>query len=105
MNLKFHRNLYLDEKIENKDELIQKISEGIFVFNLYLICISRNINHIFEILYINEIFKDINKDEYIVIGMSYGKKQAFNIVNNIFENYIFNKKDVSKIKQNFMKNK
>lgn len=32
MNLKFHRNLYLDEKIENKDELIQKISERYFCF-------------------------------------------------------------------------
>mgnify|MGYP001622868553 CR=1 FL=1 len=103
MNLKFYRKLYLDEKITNENEIIQQLENNIKVFNLYLICVSKNINYIFEIFSINEAFKDIYKDkDYIVVGMSYSKKQAFILIKSIFQDNI---KDINHIKEKFLKNK
>ena len=48
MNLKFYKKLYLDENIDNENEIIEQIKNNINIFNLYLICISKNINHIFK---------------------------------------------------------
>lgn len=103
MNLKFYKKLYLDENIESENEIIEKLKDNIKIFNLYLICISKNINHIFEIFSLNEAFKDMYKDkEYVVVGMAYGKKQAFILVKNIFNDNI---KDINHIKEKFLKNK
>lgn len=103
MNLKFYKKLYLDENIDNENEIIEQIKGNINIFNLYLICISKNINHIFEIFSLNEAFKERYKDkEYIVVGMAYGKKQAFILIKNIFENNI---NEINHIKEKFLKNK
>lgn len=103
MNLKFYKKLYLDENIDNENEIIEQIKNNINIFNLYLICISKNINHIFEIFSLNEAFKERYKDkEYIVVGMAYGKKQAFILIRNIFENNI---NEINHIKEKFLKNK
>ncbi|MFR4986203.1 MAG: hypothetical protein ACLUCH_02300 [Lachnospirales bacterium] len=103
MNLKFYKKLYLDENIDNENEIIEQIKDNINIFNLYLICISKNINHIFEIFSLNEAFKERYKDkEYIVVGMAYGKKQAFILIKNIFENNI---NEINHIKEKFLKNK
>ena len=103
MNLKFYKKLYLDENIDNENEIIEQIKDNINIFNLYLICISKNINHTFEIFSLNEAFKEGYKDkEYIVVGMAYGKKQAFILIKNIFENNI---NEINHIKEKFLKNK
>lgn len=103
MNLKFYKKLYLDENIDNENEIIEQIKDNINIFNLYLICISKNINHTFEIFSLNEAFKERYKDkEYIVVGMAYGKKQAFILIKNIFENNI---NEINYIKEKFLKNK
>ena len=103
MNLKFYKNLYLDENIVNEDEIIKKIKKGINIFDLYLICVSKNTNHIFEIFSLSEAFKNLYKNkEYIVVGMAYSKKNSFILIKNIFEDNI---KDISHIKQKFIKNK
>lgn len=103
MNLKFYKKLYLDENIDNENEIIEQIKDNINIFNLYLICISKNINHIFEIFSLNEAFKERYKDkEYIVVGMAYEKKQAFILIKNIFENNI---NEINHIKEKFLKNK
>ncbi len=103
MNLKFYKKLYLDENIDNENEIIEQIKDNINIFNLYLICISKNINHTFEIFSLNEAFKERYKDkEYIVVGMAYGKKQAFILIKNIFENNI---NEINHIKEKFLKNK
>lgn len=103
MNLKFYKKLYLDPDIVDEKEIIEKIEDGINIFGLYLICVSKNINHIFEIFSLSEAFKKrYENKEYIVVGMAYSKKQAFILVKNIFEDNI---KDISHIKQKFIKNK
>lgn len=103
MNLKFYKNLYLDENIEDKDEVINQIEQNINIFNLYLILVSKNSNNIFEILSLNECFKKRyeNKD-YVVVGMAYGKKQCFTLIKTIFYDNI---NDIKNIRQKFIKNK
>lgn len=102
MKLKFYKKLYLDEDIVDEDEIIEKIKDGVNIFNLYLICISKNVNHIFEIFPLKNVFKEIYKDrEYIVVGMCYSKKKSFILVKNIFEDNINN---LNNIKLKFIKN-
>lgn len=104
--MEVYKKLYLDEKINNEDEILNMISDGIKVYNLYLICIDKKGNNFFEILETPEIFKEFNKrKDYIIIGMAYGKEEAINIIKKIFEEYIILKKDINKMKLNFLKNK
>ena len=103
MILKFYKKLYLDEEITNESEIIEKIKDEIIIFNLYLICISKENNNIFEIFSLKESFKSRYKEkEYIVVGMTYGKNKAFLIVKDIFQDNI---KNINYIKQKFIKNK
>lgn len=103
MNLKFYKKLYLDENIEDKNEIINKIEQNINIFNLYLILVCKNSNNTFEILSLTECFKKRyeNKD-YVVVGMAYGKEQCFILVKNIFYDNI---NDINNIKLKFIKNK
>lgn len=104
--MEIYKKIYLDEEIEDKNEILNMISEGKIIFNLYLICVNKKNENIFEILECKEIFKEINKDkEYILIGMSYGKEKAFFIIKQIFEEYIFSGQDIKNIKLKFLKNK
>ena len=103
MKLKFYKKLYLEDKIENEDYIIQQLKDNVKIFNLYLICVSKNVNHILDIFSLNEAFKDRYRDkEYVVVGMAYGKKQSFMLVKNIFQD---NLKDINNMKEKFLKNK
>lgn len=104
--MEIYKNLYLDEEIENENEILDMISDGKIIFNLYLICVNKKNENLFEILECKEIFKEINRDkEYILIGMAYGKENAFLIIKQIFEKCIFLKEDMKNIKLKFLKNK
>lgn len=104
--MEVYKKLYLDEKIENEDEILKILSDGNIIYNLYLICVNKKSNNIFEILESKEIFKNINKNkEYIIVGMCYGKSKAFLIIKQIFQEYISLGKDIKSMKLNFLKNK
>lgn len=104
--MELYKNLYLDEQIKNSEEIIQMISEGAKIYNLYLICLDKKGHNLFEILESKELFKDINKNkQYILIGMCYGKENAILIIKNIFEEYVRLGKDINKMKLNFIRNK
>ena len=101
-----YKKLYLDDIIKNEDEIFQKLSEGEIIYNLYLICVNKKGNNLFEIFESKYIFNKFNKDrEYIVVGMCYGKYKAFDIIKDIFNEYLTLGKDIKKMKLNFLKNK
>lgn len=103
--MKIYKKLYIDETIENEDEILEMLQNGNIIFDLYLICIEKNSSNLFEILESKEIFNNFNKNkEFILIGMCFGKENAFKIIQNIFNNYITLNKDIKKMKLNFMKN-
>lgn len=104
--MQIYKKLYLDDIIEDEDEILEMLSEEKIIYNLYLICINKKGENLFEIFESKEIFKDFNKDkEYIIVGMCYGKDKAFNIIKDIFNEYITLGKDIKKMKLNFLKNK
>lgn len=101
MILKFYDKLYIGDKIEDKKNIIDNIEKG-EVLGIYLICISKNINHIFDVFAYSELYSSIYKDKtYMVVGIAKGKKDAFLLVKKIFEDYISKGKDIKKIKQSF----
>lgn len=105
MILKFYNNLYIGEKIKNKDTILDDIEQGL-VQGIYLICVSKHINHLFDVFRYKELYSKIYKDkEYIVVGIAKGKKDAFLVVKKIFEDYVSNGKNIKQMKQNFKKNK
>lgn len=128
MNLKFYKKLFLDENISSSkaEEIINQLEDGIEIYNLKLICVSKHPNHLLEVLSISQLFKQDkqqleffnkknnnnknknknknNKKEYVVVGMAYGKKNAFKVVRNIFESYLLSGKSFSSMKRNFSDN-
>lgn len=104
--MQIYKKIYLDENIKNEDEIFKMLSDGKIIYNLYLICIDKKSRNLFEIFESKEIFNPFNKNkEYIIIGMCYGKDKAFDILKNIFCEYINLGKDIKKMKLNFLKNK
>ncbi|MFI3231494.1 MAG: hypothetical protein R3Y29_08115 [bacterium] len=128
MNLKFYRKLFLDDNIgkDKVEDIIKQLEEGIDTYNLRLICVSKHPNHILEILSVGQLFKqdkqqeffknnnkrsgkssnkkNDNKKEYVVVGMAYGKKNAFKVVRDIFESYVLTGKSFGSMKRNFLDN-
>lgn len=106
MKLVFHRKMYLDDEIDNADAIIKSIEESIPVFDLKLICVSNNENHVLEIVSLSEIFrKKYENRKIVVIGMAYGRKNSLKIIQKIFENYIVLGRDLGSMKKNFLENK
>lgn len=102
MRIKFYKKLYLGDDVDEED-VYKKIEDGTSIFNLYLVCVAKNVHHIFEIFSLSEAYKEqYNEKEYIIVGMAYGKRNAFKIVRDIFDD---NKNDIKNIKQKFIKNK
>lgn len=103
--MKIYENLYTDDEVLNKEEIIQLISDGKIVYNLFLICIDKNSKNLFEILECKEFFKPIHFNKnYLLIGICYGKQNAFNIIKDIFLEQVSKKSDLNKIKSKFFRN-
>lgn len=99
----FYNKLYTDETIDDIDSIIFKLSNGISIFNLYLICLSCTKNNIFEVFESNQLFKPYyKKQNYFIIGIVFGKENAINIVKQIFQDYIKLNLNISKIKEKFL---
>lgn len=155
MKLKFYRKLFLDDDIQNNksnisvDDIITQLNDGIEIYNLKLICVSKHQHHILEILSTKELFKNnteinnissnisnsifkrntrntdnkktkinnsknhkknitinnANGIDYVVVGLAYGKKNAFKVIKAIFESYVLANKDLRTMKRNFLDNK
>lgn len=99
----FHKRLFVSDKIENKEEIKQLLQENIPVLNLYLICVSNKNNNMFEILSSREYFKGINiENDYIVIGLAMGKKDSFNLIQEIFKWWLEGRENVDGLKKYFI---
>lgn len=106
MKLSFHKKLYLCDNIDNVDSIMKNIEEGVPIFDLKLICVSKNVHHILEIVSVSEIFKKKYENEkVVVVGMAYGRKNTLKVVQKIFQDYVTLKKDLNNMKKNFSQNK
>ncbi len=101
--MNFHKKLFISEKIENKEEIFELLDNNIPVLNLYLICVCKKDNNMFDIIESNEYFKEINKNKnYIIIGLAMGKKDSLNLIKNIIEWWIEGGKNLTSLKRYFM---
>ncbi len=104
--MKIYKNLYIDKNVDCYEDILNKILDNIIIYDLYLICIDKNSQNLFEILECKEIFKKHNQNKkYLLVGLAYGKYNAFLLIKDIFKDYIKTKKDLKNIKSNFLKDK
>lgn len=99
----FHKRLFISDKIENKEEIKRLLEDNTPVLNLYLICVSKNCDNMFEIFRSSEYFKEVNlKKDYIIIGLAMGKKDAFELIKDIFKWWLEGRGNVDGLKKYFI---
>lgn len=87
--MKISKNLYVSENIKNEKQILDLLCNGIDIYGIYLICILKDSQSIFEIFESRQFFKTFNKDkEWILIGISNSKQEALLLVERIFKENI-----------------
>lgn len=100
-----HKKLFLSDKIENKEEIITLLENNTPIFDLYMICVCKKSNNMFDIISSREYFKEINKDKnYIIVGLAIGENDSFELLKNIFIWWLIDKgrKNVDGLKNYFI---
>ena len=87
--MEFIKNIYVEDEDIDVENVKNMMSQGIAIFNLYLICIDKNGVNMAEILHSPDIFKpnNINK-KFICIGLATGKKKSFELFSRIIKEYV-----------------
>ncbi|HOA79726.1 MAG TPA: hypothetical protein PKK61_01495 [Defluviitaleaceae bacterium] len=100
--MKFIKNLYIGDKIKNKDRIIRRLSKNHPYKNLYCICLDSSSNNLLVILNSSEIKKDINRNkDYKIIGIAMGKEEAFELTRRIIDSVYKEYGDPIKIREFF----
>lgn len=82
----FTNELIWDEKIENRQEIIDGITQGKAPLGIYLITL--NAKGTFEIFSCYQALKEINHpNSMTVIGIAKGKNSAFEITGELYNNW------------------
>lgn len=83
--MKCYYALYMDEKIRpQKEEILQKISDGKWQFEKYMITLAKNEKNHLEIYNsVLQIQKVIPKDELFLVGIAGGYAEALELVEKI----------------------
>lgn len=104
MGIRLSEKIYAGEDIKNIENISKKIKNDVLINGLYLIYISKNEKNILDIELMYNIIQNKSKD-YFVLGISYSKEDAFNIVMLIFKNYINKGHKICDIKMNLINDK
>lgn len=83
----FCKELFL--KVDNSDEIIDLLSKGTAVYDVYLLCVPEKGKNLLHIMSTYEALKEINTHyEYVVIGMAQGKQGAYELASEIIGQWI-----------------
>ncbi len=98
--MEFHDKIRLGNSVNNPDELINQLGQGIARPDIYLICVKSSGNNLMEIFRSSEILKGYNKAKaYKIIGLCKGKQEAFETAAEIIKDYIRETKDFTQFKK------
>lgn len=102
--MKFYEELFLSDKMKlSKQEIMDKITNGEVLFHTYLIVVPLiEVGNQLEYFHV-EIHNQacFQSDDYLVVGIAFGKHDAFVIVNQMIARIYEETKDVE-IRQYFM---
>lgn len=82
-----HSDKYISPNLQNKSSrILRKINKKKKVKDLVCICIASNPNNLFEIIQLNELYKELYENKtYIVVGLANGDEEARILVKDIVQ--------------------
>ncbi len=97
--MRYAQNLYIGESLTNVEHIKKLLAKRIYVYGVYLLCVNVGSANLLEIFSCNEVFKTVNRNkDYLVIGITEGKKEAFLLFKKIVEDFVAKDNDISHIK-------
>jgi len=102
INLIYSKKMYVSPNIGNINEVKEILNSKTALYNIYIICISKNNKNLFEIIHSTEIFKSIYRNKkFTIVGLANGKKDSFNLLVNIIEDFSKSGKNFCQISEFF----
>ncbi len=88
--MKWYKNLYIgDSLLEKKEKVIYKLQHNILQPGVYVIVLATNGKDNFRILHTMELLqKAYPKDDLVVVGISKGKEEAFELVGRMVQDVL-----------------
>lgn len=88
----FTNKYYVGETVRNKEKVVKRLISNHPYINIYCICLESFSHNLMTIFNSKEMNKDIYRyNDYKIIGIANGKKEAFElsrrIVENVYEQY------------------
>ncbi len=100
--MEYAKNLRFHKDISNHDEILSILNDGKSIRNIYLICINKKTKNLMDIIESIEFTKKIfSLNNYIIIGVAKGKKNAFSLVGEILEEYYLKTKSFYGFRRQF----
>ncbi len=86
--MNYAKKVVFHEDLKSVDDICQMFEDGIAIKNIYLLCINKKTNNLIDIIESTEFTKGIwNLQDYIVIGMAKGKRNAFSLAKDILVDF------------------
>ncbi|MBE6008729.1 MAG: hypothetical protein E7235_05975 [Lachnospiraceae bacterium] len=83
------KELYIDEKLKNPENILASIKRKENVFNVYLICVDKQSKNIVDIMPTYEAFAERNsRKEITLIGVAYGRRGAYELFKRMVEDHL-----------------
>lgn len=102
--MNYYEKLYVGDSVKNHEHIIELLEKGIYVYNTYLICVKRNIDSLLTIIDAKQSYNPANNyRDYIIIGLTNGKKEAHELTKEIIFSYYQKNKGFSEFRESFYK--
>ena len=94
--MQFAETLFIAENVDNQAKVIKALKARKKPFNLYLIAYDLNgSTSLMEVLSVDEVFNSVNKKRSLrIIGLAYGKLEAFDLVKEIIDSALSRQIDI-----------
>jgi|GEM_PF-1604613 len=100
--MNYYKRLYVGDSVKNHERIIELLEEGVYVYGTHLICVKKNIDILLTIIDAKQIFNPSNNyKDYMVIGLTNGKKEAHELTKEIIFSYYQKNKGLSGFRKSF----
>jgi hypothetical protein len=100
--MQIYHDIYVGKGIKDSRKILKKIKKNDSVPNVYCVCLEENSPHLMEIVDSYELMKEMYQfKKFMVIGIAYGKKEAFELIRTIVEEVYIKNPSLTIFKQYF----
>ncbi len=101
--MEYSRKLRFHKEINEPEKILEIFESGTSIKNIYLICINKKTKNLMDIIESTEFTKKIwSLDNYLIIGIAKGKKNAFELSKDIIEEYYTKNQTLSGFRKQYL---